>query len=205
MIKTDLSIATVVEKNRIESDVAFLLLMKVEVRDSSGALIETLRLVRNNENVTVDGNLYTAFPFGIDIVSEAGKEPSVQLSIEDVTGAIQQTMEPYDGGIGFEVVLMVVNMDPGVSTVEASETFRVVDATVSDYTVTWTLGAESHLAIPFPPRRQIKDTCPWNYKDNDCKYDGELPSCDFSLEGANGCAAHENEINFGGFPALNPV
>jgi hypothetical protein len=32
---------------------------------------------------------------------------------------------------------------------------------------------------------------------------GIMPSCDLSLQGPNGCAAHNNTQNFGGFPGLN--
>jgi hypothetical protein len=32
-----------------------------------------------------------------------------------------------------------------------------------------------------------------------------MATCDYTLDGANGCRAHDNEINFGAFPALKFV
>lgn len=34
---------------------------------------------------------------------------------------------------------------------------------------------------------------------------GTLSSCDLTLQGSNGCAAHGNTINFGGYPSLNSM
>lgn len=50
---------------------------------------------------------------------------------------------------------------------------------------------------------EVKDTCTWVYKDPDtCTYAGSLTSCDFHLDGPNGCIAHHGEemarARFGG-------
>lgn len=203
MINNSLSIATVREKNRIDSDVPFLPCLEVDVKTSSGEFVETLYLVNNPENITFNGNEYVAFPFELDLSNEAGQEPSVTVTIEDISGAIKQRMNEYGGGVGFEVRIMVINAGNLSGKPEVVETFSVKDASVTDFSVKWTLGTEMHLLMNFPRRRQLRDRCPWAYKSIECQYTGSMPSCDFSLQGPNGCAAHNNTINFGGYPAIN--
>jgi len=48
----------------------------------------------------------------------------------------------------------------------------------------------------------ILPTCVYRYKDEDCTYAGDLPTCDLTYDGANGCRAHFTEeealARFGG-------
>jgi len=198
-----ISVATVEEKNRIDSDIPFLAAVEIDVTESNGTLIETLYLVNNNEDIVFNGQTYTAFPFTPDLRSESGEESSVTLTIQDLTGDIKQRMEGYGGGVGFVVRLMVINTGNLDGDPEIVETFRVISADVDDYVVKWTLGTESHLALAFPRRRQIKSRCSWAYKSVECGYSGVMESCDYTLDGPNGCSAHDNNLNFGGFPGIN--
>lgn len=197
-----LSIATVQEKNRIDSEFPFLACLEVDVKTSTGALVETLYLANNPEDFNYNGHIYVAFPFELQLSSEAGQEPNVSVTIEDISGAIKQRMDSYAGGIGFEVRVMVISTADTSLPPEIVETFSVKTASVDDYNVKWSLSSELHLLLNFPRRRQLRDRCPWSYKGVECGYNGALPSCDFTLQGANGCSVHDNTLNFGAFVSI---
>ncbi|CDT54306.1 Putative Phage-related protein-like (fragment) [Vibrio coralliirubri] len=82
------------------------------------------------------------------------------------------------------------------------ETFQVTGASAKNYEVSWTLGAMDLLRVRTPRRRQMRNRCCWRYKSKECGYTGAQKYCDLSLQGLNGCTAHDNEGNFGGFPGI---
>ncbi len=204
MSRKPLSVATVIEKNRISSDVAFLICLDIDVIDPTmNAVVETLHVVNNTENITFNGFVYTAAKFEIETSQAAGVQAPVSLSMNDYTGSIQQRMEAYGGGVGFLVQMSVVNSGNLLQPPEIVEEFEVVSAGSQDYIVTFQLGAENALAKMFPARRQFKDFCTRQYKNPvDCKYAGPLATCSYTLQGDNGCKAHNNVINFGAYPGL---
>lgn len=199
----NLSVSTTVEKNRIDSEFPFLACLEVDVKTSTGTFVETLYLVNNPDNLIYNGNDYVAFPFDIELGTEAGQEPNVKVSIQDISGAIKQRMNEYGGGVGFEVRVMVVSTADVSLPPEIVETFSVRSSSVSDFVVEWTLSSELHLLMNFPRRRQLRDRCPWSYKSVECGYAGNLPTCDLTLQGPNGCAVHLNSLSFGGLPSIS--
>lgn len=199
-----LSVKTVIEKNRIASDTAFLVTLDIQVIDpATNQPVEMIYLVRNNEDVDFNGNHYVATPFEIDIQRESGKVPTITLAITDFSRAIQARMQKYGGGVGSNVTVMVVNSDALDQPPEVVEYFEVIGAQASKYITSWTLGAESPLNMTFPRGRQLRDRCRYQYKSQECAYQGPLQTCDLSLKGPNGCQAHSNTINFGGLPGIN--
>lgn len=203
-----LSIATVLEKNKVASDVPFLLCLDVTVIDpATQNVIETLRLVKNTEDITWNGNVYTAAEFDIDLKEETGSQPQVTLAVTDYTKTLIQKLETYGGGVGFGVTISVVHGDLitlSVSKPEVQFFFEVTGASATEYVATFTLGAENPLTKLFPRRLQAKNFCAWRYKDpTTCRYAGAMVGCDLTLNGPNGCKAHSNEVNFGAFPGIN--
>jgi lambda family phage minor tail protein L len=200
-----LSLASVIDKNRIASEIAWIALMEVEiVNPDTGLYVETLRVANNPEDVTFAGQTFTKGAFEFDMNHEAGSVPQMEVVAKDYTRTIQARMEAYRGGTGFRVRLMVINsgapsLDPRP---DIEEEFIVTKAAANNYVVTFTLGADNPLTRRYPFRYQFKDRCPWRYKGVECGYDGDLKTCDFSLQGDNGCAAHGNARNFGGFPGI---
>lgn len=199
----NLSIVTAAQKNLIASDKAFLVCLEIDVKNiTSGAFVETIYLVNNNENITVNGINYNAFAFDMSIQHESGSQPTVSLTIEDISSAVQQKMQEHGGGVGFEVRIKIFNEVNTDSEPEIVETFEVIDATAKDYVVSWTLGTENLLGKRFPNRRQLKDRCTWVFKSGDCGYTGSDTTCDYSLQGPNGCGLKNNTRNYGGFPGI---
>ena len=197
------SVATVAEKNKIFSDIAFVVALKIRVIDpTTKLLVEEIRLVRNSEDISYFENIYVATPFDINFGSEAGGMPDVSLSIPDYTRAIQGRMQAYGGGVGFEVDMMIINTGNLDQEPENVEWFEVTGASASNYVTSWTLGTSNSLLHPFPRRRQYRDRCAWRFRSAECGYTGSAATCDLSLQGPNGCSAKSNEIHFGGFPGL---
>lgn len=199
----NISLVSVAEKNDISSGTPFLICLKIDVvNPATLSIVETLYLVKNTEDVTVGGQVYTAFPFEIQVKSSSGEVPTATVVADDYSRAIQARMQAYGGGVGFIIDIMVVNASAAPEIVD-TEYFEVIGASAARNIVTWTLGDDNPLASPFPKRRQLMDRCPWRYKSARCKYVGAMPSCDLTLNGSNGCAAHSNDLNFGGFPGIN--
>lgn len=199
-----LSVASVIEKNKIASDVPFLVCLEVDVYDSTtNDIVETFYLVRNTEDITWQGHVYVAMSFDIEFKSEANAIAPIQLRIFDYTRAVMERMQAYGGGVGSTVRVIVLNAGALDQPAEITEYFSVIGAQAQNYTILWTLGAENILEITFPKRRQMRDRCSWRYKSEQCKYAGTRATCDLTLQGPNGCEAHSNTINFGGFPGIN--
>lgn len=201
----NLSLASALEKNRLDSDVALLIALDIEVVDpNTGVVAEVLHFVRNNEEVVFQGVPYVAAHFDISFDSESGSQANVMLSITDYTQAVQARMEQYGGGVGFNVTMMLINSAALGDPPDVVEFFQVLAASAAEYRVEFGLGAENEILKTFPRRMQRRDICGWRYKDPDtCRYSGPMASCDLSLTGTNGCRAHSNSPNFGGFAGLN--
>lgn len=199
-----LSVADIIEKNKLYSSTPFVILVDLQVIDpTTGTTVTTLYLARNNEDVVYGGNTYLKANFEFQYEATAGEFPSVSISVNDMTNAIQAIMQNYGGGVGSTLTIYVVNTDQLDQPADNIEYFDVLGARAANYVVQWTLGGENILSRQFPKRKQFKNRCNWRYKGTECGYAGVLDSCDLSLDGANGCSVHNNSANYGGFPGIN--
>jgi phage-related protein len=199
-----LSIATVLEKNRIDSDVPFVALLDIEVVDpQTQQVMEILSYAANPEALVFNTVTYQPAKFDLTFKSESGSQPDVSLTVNDYSQVIQGRMQAYAGGVGFGVTVTIVNAARLNDPPEWQLQCEVMSAGSADFTTTWKLGAPNALALPFPRRRQTKDFCQWRFKSAECGYAGAAATCDLTLQGANGCSAKNNTINFGGYPGMN--
>jgi len=207
-----LSVATILEKNRIESGVPFLPLLDIDVVDPvSGSVVETLHLVRNDELIVFNGIEYVPTAFDISMKEEINTQTTLELSINDYSQALQGQMQAYGGGVGFNVTFTIVDGSALDLPPELVEYFEVMSASATEYVASFSLGASNSLMSYFPRRRQTRDFCQWRFKDENCTYDGPAASCDLTLQGDNGCAAKGQTrldgtwqtIHFGAFPGIN--
>lgn len=197
------SVANVIEKNKLATGEAFLVLLEIILVDTTtGGVVDTIYVVNNNENITYDLNIYQAFPFDLQLSQESGGVPEISLTATDFQKILISHMNSLSGGTGSSVIVRVVNSGNLSAEPELEETFEVIDASASDYKINVKLGAENALRKNFPRGVQMRDRCRWRYKGTECGYVGAIASCDLSLQGANGCAAHDNTLNFGGYPGL---
>jgi len=200
-----LSLGTVVEKNRIASATPFIMLVEVEVVDeTTGAYVETVYLARNNEDITYHGEVYTASAFDFEVEESADSVPEVSVNIEDPTQAIVAKTETYSGGVGWKVRFKYINSGDLTLDPEIEEMVYIIAAKARNYSVEFTLGARNPLAQRFPRRMQWRDKCAWVFKSNQCGYSGADTFCDYTLQGPDGCATHDNALRYGGFPGIRP-
>lgn len=201
-----LSVASIIEKNRLSSDVAYIALLDIEIPDPvTGDVLETLHYANNTEQVVRKGITYEAVQFSLELNSSSGQTPQITLGFFDFTQEVLSKMNQFNGGVGFNANISIVSSDNFDGDAEVTEYFEVIGASASNYEVSFSLGAENALTKQFPKRIQRRDFCPWVYKDvNTCRYSGSMGVCDHSLEGTLGCRAHQNVVNFGGQPNLVP-
>jgi hypothetical protein len=199
-----ISVASIIEKNRIGSDVPYLAFLDLGVIDpTTGAVTETRYLVNNTESVVRQGITYEPMQFSLELKSVAGSAPQINVSLIDYAGALIKLMNDYDGGTDFPVTIRVCQAGGLNEAPDVEEHFVIVTGAVDNYVASWTLGAENALTKQFPRRLQRRDFCQWVYKDaRTCRYNGSLTSCDRTLGGTMGCRAHNIVINFGGSPNL---
>lgn len=198
-----LTVGDVIEKNKIASDVAYLVLLEIGVIDpDTSSLVETLYVCNNKEDITFNGQLYTAYSLDSNIIQEPGSMPEMTLTINDYANVIQASMQQYNGGVGFAIKLMYVNSSALDDDPEIEENFTVESASAQNYIISFKLGAENPLAKRCPKRLQYRESCSFTYKSTECGYSGALTSCDYTLTGDNGCIFHENAERFGGFPGI---
>lgn len=204
----NLSIASIIQKNKLAGDQPWLVALEVQARNPvTGIIDSTIRIVRNDEDVTIDGQTFLAMPFEMTFEETLDGMPSVNVVIQDQTQTVQAYMQSYAGGAGFPVKLIVVtgdDKDALTSEADLVEYFEVItgSADSANYTATWQLGVENPLAIGFPRRRQYTDQCSFRFKSVECGYTGAAERCDLTLDGANGCKVKANENRYGGFPGL---
>lgn len=198
-----LSVATIIEKNKLSSDVAFIILMDVLIVDpESRQVIETLRIARNNENIIFEGEVYQAGNFDITVEQRKNEDSTVSIVARDPTGFISSKMELVAGGVYSEAVISVVNTARLDKPAEVRERFKIISSANKDYIVTFNLGTENLLSMTFPTRRQFQDRCAWKYKGYGCGSNSLTPTCSYTKDGPNGCTSKGNQLNFKGLPGL---
>lgn len=83
-----LSTAVIAEKNKVATASAFLVLLDIVLNDIGGT---KFYLTNNNEDITFDGQLYTALPFELDIRKDTlkGEIPELVVRVSNVTRVLQ--------------------------------------------------------------------------------------------------------------------
>lgn len=209
MVKS-VTLATAVDKNKISSDNVYLLLLEVDIIDAqTGKISETVYIANNNETVTFGGTAYQSVPFECELTQDKDTAPTATLTVYDFTQSIISALNEVGWSLSWPARFKVVNMKNADSgKVDMEQSFKLMDATAGSdkFVVSFTIGAENPLSLRFPVRKQFRNRCPWGYmggyKGPQCKYAGDMPSCDYTYDGANGCIAHNNTLNFGGFPGV---
>jgi len=198
-----ISVGSAIDKNKLSSGAVWCVLLKIDIVDPNlRDVTETLYIANNNENVIYNGDVYQVGNFDIKIDQKAGQSPNCTITAQDQTRYIQQRMEEMAGGVFSNVTMLVVNLARIHMPAEFEERFQIISASTKDYVVTFQLGAENPLAVQFPKHKQWKDRCAWRFKGYGCGYTGAATKCDYTKDGANGCAVKSNTHRFRGLPGL---
>lgn len=194
----DLSQAAILEKQKLQSDGVWLILLEIAIPS-----VETIYICRNTENITWDGVEWIAFPFELDDLKEDSKGgiPELTLRISNVTRALQNYLENIGGGVGSKVTFRVVHSEHlDILTPEIIEEFTIQHVTVDAEWAVFTLGAGDPLMKRFPPRRYLRNFCHFKYKGIECGATSSLTSCNKTLIN---CRERDNSVRFGGFPTVS--
>lgn len=190
----NLSAAAIIEKNKMVSDSVWIVLLEVETPDGS------ICLASNNKDIEWGGRTWTAFPFIIDQLKQEKDELiEVPVRISNVSRFIEYYVEYYDGLIGKQVVLRVVNSEfLNEESPEVEENFVIVSASTDATWCTFKLGSGFPLRQRFPRNRILKDFCPFAYGGKECGAQ-KVGTCGKTL---SECFKHQNTIRFGGEAAM---
>lgn len=193
----DLSSAAIIEKNKLSSDGAWIILAEIYV--GPGVI---LRLCRNTDDIEWNGETWVAFPFELEAPrqSGSGEVPNFTVKVSNVTRTVEGYVEQAGGGVGATVRLMVVMSNHlDITTPELDEEFSVQSTSYDEQWVTFTLTGAVNLFRRVPQRRFLKNFCPFQYKGPECKAVSALPDCNKSF---SACKERNNERRFGGEPAI---
>ncbi len=210
-----ISVVANLERHKISSGEPWLLLMDIvwpgSASDDPNVEQQHVRLARNTDPVTFDAGdgagAQTYQPFSFEMgdlsVTSNGSVPEMQLEASNVMRSLESLIEQYAGVVGADLFLYVVNTANPAGEPDLTLQFTI-KKTVSDAKlVHFTLGASSPLRRLFPLYMYFPNFCIWRYKSAQCGYVGTMPSCSRTLDGSNGCEAHDNTVRFGGFPGID--
>jgi len=198
-----MSASLILEKNKVNSIYPYVLLLSITL-DGTPSIF----LARDTQDVTYNGQLYTAFPFEVDAnkSSSSGEIPTLTIRVCNVNRVIQAYLEDYDGLVDETVTLIIVNthyLSEDYS--DFTFDFTVLGCTADAMWASFTLGAPNLLNRRFPLYRYMTSFCRYvsHYKGVECKYSGGEPSGETTCNGTlESCKKRGNAINFGGFPGL---
>jgi phage-related protein len=192
----NLSAAAKLEKNRVSQDSAWLTLLELVLNES-----ESIRIVANTEDITWNGQTWTAYPFEIDTVQQTKNEiPNIPVKLSNVTGVLERIVEQYNGFTDHEVILRVINSKYSSNTIpELEEHFTVNSVSTDSEFAVFNLGGAQAIVTRFPFRRVSKDWCQYRYKDPECAATSPLTTCAKTLKE---CRERNNSVRFGGTPSM---
>jgi len=195
----------VIEKNKLNNPSPWLILLDIMLVDTNNPANTTdYYVVRNNEDVTYDGQLYTAFNFDLDQSRETskGEVPTLTLRVSNVERLLQADLEQYEGGNGSQVRVTRIHADNLAEDFGAlSGLYDVIGCHFDNKWAVFNLGAPNPLNQRFPLERYIGMQCRYvsHFKGVECAYAGVETECNGSL---TRCVALANSERFGGFPGM---
>ncbi len=189
-----LSSAAIIEKNKLSTNTNWIILLEIALTTG-----ETIRVCRNNDDITWDDETWIAFPFQMDDLSEqsANEVPQISIMVGNQTKAMQTYIENADGGIGAEVTIRVIykykDEDP-TDDAEIEMSFTCTGCTATSEWVTFTLGTGNPFRKRYPKHRVFKNICRWKFKSDQCGYTGtSYTTCNKTL---SDCRARKKLISF---------
>lgn len=161
----------IIEKNKLATRSAWITLLDIALNDAGDTHV---RLARNTQAVTFDGNTYQ--PFNFDVAQKTddnkGEIPTWTLRVANVTRLLESYLEDTDGLADATVTLIVVNSAHLTEDyTELTKTFDVLDCESDPTWVTLTLGAPNLLRQRFPLRRFMALHCGFHFESAECSYD----------------------------------
>jgi phage-related protein len=191
-------------KNRMGNIYPWLFIIDITVPTTPAV---TWYFVANTENITFNGQEYTAMPFLVHLPSEegSGKLATTSIILYDVEQTAAGYFESLDGGEGTEVTLRLVNaefLSSSSYTADLERTYALLYPEIDEDIVSLKLGVPNPMRDRYPEDKYTSVYCNWakNFKGVECKYVGAETTCDGRL---TTCRTLSNVANFGGKPGLS--
>lgn len=203
----ELSPVVKVEKNKLNTDGVFLVGLHITIP----GITEAIRIINNNEDIewpTGSGNIWQAFPFDVDEMSDNSKAEVSQfnLKVSNVNNVIGDYVRQYDVYVkqnGFEpidIVLYVINSNDLASIIPAFSHELVLSAVkLNMVEATFTVSARDVYRVNIPTHKMYPNLCRFKFKSDLCGYSGLATVCDKTLKR---CRELGNNNRYGGFPAV---
>ena len=197
-----LSAVAKAEKNNLNSDGVFVILMELNLPMKD---VDPIRVCRNTEDIEWNGHTWQAFPFELGKVSEdkSGSIPSFEIRIDNTSQALTYYVEASNGANNGEVVFYIVNTKAlTLTTAEVEEHYRITKLTVTEQWVTATVGTSYNPHSRRPEGKYVKNSCRYKeFAGPECGYKGTAyTSCNRTL---SDCRARGCSKRFGGFPGVD--
>ena len=199
----DLSAAAILEKNKLASDGAWLVLLKIVAKQNP---TEPIYLVRNRDKITWNGAEWIPFPFDMDDINDDGQGEiqSLTVKVSNVTRVIQGYIEELSGGVDATVTVLVVNSNHlDVTAPSVEEEFSVTGTSCDDQWVYFSLGPAYPVSSRRPERRYLKNFCQFEYCGIECglpeSIKAQAPTCDKTLIS---CKNRGNSHRYNGEPSI---
>jgi phage-related protein len=194
----DLSPTLLVEKNKLASTSAWLILLDVVLPNGTD-----FYLVRNTDDVMWSGKIYTAFPFDLEAINQTvkGEFPSINVSISNVTRVLEAYLDNIEGGMNSTITIHIVNSQwLSENTSYLDITGVVLNVSITDTKIDFQIGAPNPLRQRFPLNRYLASHCNWKFKSAECNYQGTITTCNRSY---SNCLQLNNTFRFGGYVGMN--
>jgi len=190
------------QKNDLGSTDAIVVALQLDIP----SLAEPIRLVRNNENITWDSQVWQSFPFEIDEISETATNevPSVAITLANASRAMEMYVSQYDAWLKENAHQPIIATIHVLSTADLANTnailsmsFEISSFNSSAQVMTFNLTQKNLYIKSFPPNK-ITRKCHFKFGSTEC---GVLTggTCNKTLAD---CRRHNNSVRFGGYPSV---
>lgn len=138
-----------------ETDQVFLCLLEID----QDALSSTIRIVNNTQNITHNGNLYTAFPFEFTLPQDSDENmPAATVTIDNVDRQIVEMIRSLTGPATVTVTVVLASSPDTIEAGPYEMTLR--DTGYDAFQVTGRLDVEDMLNEPYPADSFTPNTFP---------------------------------------------
>lgn len=166
------------------------------------------------------------FTMGDLTLGSNGQVPDCEIQASNVMRVLQGVIEQYAGVVGANLYLYFLNAANPRGEPDLSLAFTVKQTVSDAKLVHFKLGASSPLRRLFPIHMYRPNYCIWQYNSptlqaanaalraanpgktldlpgDQCGYIGPLTTCTHTIDGTNGCIAHNNLLRIGTFPGID--
>ncbi|MBU1193958.1 MAG: hypothetical protein KJ666_18880 [Bacteroidetes bacterium] len=188
------------EKNKITSNQAFLILVKICYPNE-----DAVNICLNNIQVVWNSITWQPAAFALSPINETkdGSIPSIPLAFIDPNRDISPLIDKYGGGNGADVWIYMVHSGHLEETTPWSKRlFKIMGAHVDHANkVTLTLSVPNLTLVRDPQDRYFKNhgRNTVKFKDSTCGYTGEETTCNKTLAR---CRELGNSLRYCGFPGV---